>query len=249
MCIRDSSRTMQDLADMGVASCAVVPVGITKYRKGLYKMPVVDQKIANEILERVLPFGEQCLERFGTRLFFCADELFIKAGRPLPEEAYYEGYAQLENGVGTVSYTHLDVYKRQHQNGAGTAFHGEETDGCQSAEHSGNDGGQQSNAQGNAKGVDNGFILKQICIPMQRESGPYHAVFRIIKRKNDQHQDRRIQENINQNIINSGDSESSVHSSTASSSPSPKRFMIPMQISTTIIIIREIALPLSLIHI
>ena len=94
------SRTMQDLADMGVASCAVVPVGITKYRKGLYKMPVVDQKIANEILERVLPFGEQCLERFGTRLFFCADELFIKAGRPLPEEAYYDGYIQLENGVG-----------------------------------------------------------------------------------------------------------------------------------------------------
>ena len=94
------SRTMEDLADMGVASCAVVPVGITKYRKGLYKMPVVDKKIANEILDRVLPFGEQCLEKFGTRLFFCSDEIFIKAERPLPDEEYYEGYIQLENGVG-----------------------------------------------------------------------------------------------------------------------------------------------------
>ena len=94
------SRSMEDLADMGVASCAIVPVGVTKYRKGLYKMPVVDRTIANEILNRVLPFSEQCLERFGTRLFFCSDEIFIKAGRPLPEEEYYEGYVQLENGVG-----------------------------------------------------------------------------------------------------------------------------------------------------
>ncbi len=93
-------RTMSDLAAMNVASCAVVPVGITKYRKGLYHMPVVDKACANAILDRVLPFGERCLKERGTRLFFCADELFIKAERPLPEEAYYEGYVQLENGVG-----------------------------------------------------------------------------------------------------------------------------------------------------
>ena len=41
------SRTMHDLAEMGVASCAIVPVGVTKYRKGLYKMPVVDERTAN----------------------------------------------------------------------------------------------------------------------------------------------------------------------------------------------------------
>ena len=93
-------RSMRDLAEMGVSSCAIVPVGVTKYRKGLYKMPVVDEKIANEILDRVLPFGEQCFRKYGTRIFFCSDELFIKAKRPLPEEDYYEGYMQLENGVG-----------------------------------------------------------------------------------------------------------------------------------------------------
>lgn len=94
------SHTMHDLAEMGVASCAIVPVGITKFRKGLYKMPVVDKRVANDILDRVLPFSEKCLEKFGTRVFFCSDEIFIKAERPLPEEDYYEGYVQLENGVG-----------------------------------------------------------------------------------------------------------------------------------------------------
>lgn len=94
------TRTMHDLAQMGIASCAVVPVGVTKYRRGLYKMPAVDAAAAGAILDRVLPFGEECLHRFGTRLFFCADELFLKAKRPLPDEAYYEGYVQLENGVG-----------------------------------------------------------------------------------------------------------------------------------------------------
>lgn len=83
-----------------MASCAIVPVGVTKYRKGLYKMPVVDERTANDILDRVLPFSEECFARFGTRLFFCSDEIFIKAKRPLPEEEYYEGYVQLENGVG-----------------------------------------------------------------------------------------------------------------------------------------------------
>ena len=45
-------------------------------------------------------FGRENLRRFGTRRFFCADELFLRAGRALPEDDYYEGYRQLENGVG-----------------------------------------------------------------------------------------------------------------------------------------------------
>ncbi len=44
--------------------------------------------------------GLENLRRFGTRRFFCADELFLRAGLDLPQEDYYEGYRQLENGVG-----------------------------------------------------------------------------------------------------------------------------------------------------
>lgn len=93
-------RTIEDLMDIGFASCSVVPVGLTKYRQGLAKIGMVDAQKAGEIIDIVDEYGRLCLERYGTRRFFCADELYIKAGRELPEESYYEDYAQLENGVG-----------------------------------------------------------------------------------------------------------------------------------------------------
>ena len=93
-------RTMQDIMDMGFAGCSVVPVGLTKYRKGLAKLNPVDKETARDIIAIAEEYGQKCLEKFGTRLFFCADELFLKAELPLPEEDYYEGYRQLENGVG-----------------------------------------------------------------------------------------------------------------------------------------------------
>ena len=93
-------RTMSDIMDMGFAGCSVVPVGLTKYRKGLAKLNPVDKETARDIIAIAEEYGQKCLEKFGTRLFFCADELFLKAELPLPEEDYYEGYRQLENGVG-----------------------------------------------------------------------------------------------------------------------------------------------------
>ena len=93
-------RTLTDLMDMGFRSCSLVPVGLTKYRQGLAKLNPVDGKTAGEIIDIAEEYGQKCLEKFCTRKFFCADELFLRAGRPLPEEDYYEGYRQLENGVG-----------------------------------------------------------------------------------------------------------------------------------------------------
>ena len=93
-------RTMQDIMDMGFAGCSVVPVGLTKYRKGLARINPVDKETARDIIAIAEGYGQKCLEQFGTRLFFCADELFLRAELPLPEEDYYEGYRQLENGVG-----------------------------------------------------------------------------------------------------------------------------------------------------
>ena len=93
-------RTLSDLMDMGFHSCSLVPVGLTKYRKGLAKLRPVDGKAAGDIIDIAEEYGRKCLAKFGTRLFFCADELFLRAGRPLPGEDYYEGYGQLENGVG-----------------------------------------------------------------------------------------------------------------------------------------------------
>ncbi|MBE6910158.1 MAG: DUF512 domain-containing protein [Ruminococcaceae bacterium] len=98
-------RTIEDLMDIGFRSCSVVPVGLTKYRKGLAKLPPVDQKTACEIIDTVDEYGAICKEKYGTRMFFCADELYLKAGRPLPDEDYYEEFGQLENGVGMLRST------------------------------------------------------------------------------------------------------------------------------------------------
>ncbi len=93
-------RTMEDMADWGFASCSVVPVGLTRYRQGLAKLRPVDREEANAVIDQVEAFGEVCLAKYGSRKFFCSDELYIRAGRDLPEEDFYEGYVQLENGVG-----------------------------------------------------------------------------------------------------------------------------------------------------
>lgn len=95
-------RTMRDLADMypGVHSVSIVPLGVTKYREGLYPLTPYTQQLAAETIDMVTAFGDECLKRFGTRIFFCGDELYLKAGRELPEEEFYEEYTQLENGVG-----------------------------------------------------------------------------------------------------------------------------------------------------
>lgn len=93
-------RTMEDMAAWGFASCSIVPVGLTKFRQGLSKLRPVEKEEACAVIDRVETFGEKCLEKYGSRMFFCSDELYIRAERQLPDEDFYEGYVQIENGVG-----------------------------------------------------------------------------------------------------------------------------------------------------
>ena len=96
------SRTMSDLAGLypGVNSVSIVPVGLTKHREGLAELRPFDRESAAETIDRVEAFAEECLLRLGSRVFWCSDELYLKAGREVPEDEYYEEYSQLENGVG-----------------------------------------------------------------------------------------------------------------------------------------------------
>jgi putative radical SAM enzyme (TIGR03279 family) len=95
-------RTMRDLAALhpAVKSVSVVPVGLTKYREGLYPLRPFDRELARQTVRQVERRGERCLRELGTRLFYPADELFLKAEHAIPPDDYYEGYPQLENGVG-----------------------------------------------------------------------------------------------------------------------------------------------------
>ena len=97
-------RTMNDLKVLYpfVPSVSVVPVGLTKYRDGLESLIPFDRVSAATVLDQVETFGKSCLKETGSRIFFPADEFYIKADRPLPPDDWYEGYPQLENGVGMV---------------------------------------------------------------------------------------------------------------------------------------------------
>ena len=79
-------RTMHDLAALypKVHSVSIVPVGLTKFREGLYPLTPFTPEHAAETLDLVNAFGDECVEKFGARIFFCADELYLKAGRELP---------------------------------------------------------------------------------------------------------------------------------------------------------------------
>ena len=95
-------RTMRDLSGMypQVKSVSVVPVGLTKFREGLYPLTPFTPELAEKTIDEVTGFGDECIRKYGSRIFFCGDELYLKCGRPIPPDEFYEDYVQLENGVG-----------------------------------------------------------------------------------------------------------------------------------------------------
>ena len=95
-------RTLDDLSALypGVNSVAVVPVGLTKYRQGLDPLQPYTPQGAAAVIDQVEGWARRFQEQLGTRLVWCSDEFYLKAGRPLPDEEGYEEFAQLENGVG-----------------------------------------------------------------------------------------------------------------------------------------------------
>ena len=75
---------------------------MTRYREKLEKIPCVDREMAEHLIQEVEQFQERCLSDFGTRFAFLSDEFYCICGREMPEEEIYEGYPQIENGVGLI---------------------------------------------------------------------------------------------------------------------------------------------------
>ncbi len=98
-------RSMHDLVSFvpALRSVSIVPAGLTKFREKLYPIEPYSKEECVEIIKTVTQFGDECLKAYGSRLFFCADELYVKAELPLPCEEYYEEYSQIENGVGMLT--------------------------------------------------------------------------------------------------------------------------------------------------
>ena len=103
-------RSLDDLTALypSVQSIAAVPLGMTKYREGLEKLTPFDRESARRSVEIIEEYGEMCLNKYGTRLVYAADEFYLKAQLPLPDNDYYEEYAQLDNGVGMCTLLHKE---------------------------------------------------------------------------------------------------------------------------------------------
>ena len=97
-------RTMRDLSSYypAMSSVAIVPAGLTKFRDNLYPLTDFNKEEARRVIELIDSVGELMLAEHGSRMFFAADELYLKAELPIPEVDYYEGYPQIENGVGMI---------------------------------------------------------------------------------------------------------------------------------------------------
>jgi putative radical SAM enzyme (TIGR03279 family) len=106
-------RTIEDLGKLypAMESLSIVPMGMTKYREGLVHVDPFTKKDAVRLLEQIGIWQDKFLEQFGTRFVHASDEWFLMADRDIPEEDYYEGYGQLENGVGMVR-SFLDEWRQ-----------------------------------------------------------------------------------------------------------------------------------------
>ena len=98
-------RSMRDLAGYlpALRTVSCVPVGLTKYRDGLYPLRPYTKEEAAAVVAQVEAFGDEMKARHGTRVFYASDEFYLKAGLPLHDGDFYEDYGQLENGVGMLT--------------------------------------------------------------------------------------------------------------------------------------------------
>ncbi len=96
--------TIEELAEYlpVFRSLSVVPVGITKYREGLYPLDVISRKTAGETIDIVEELQRECFSRSGLHFVHASDEFYLMTGRDIPEADRYDGYPQIENGVGMV---------------------------------------------------------------------------------------------------------------------------------------------------
>lgn len=95
-------RSIEDLSKYlpYMRSVSVVPAGITRFRDGLFPLDLFTREEAGGIIDLIEGYQQEFYEKFGLHFVHASDEWYILAGRDFPEEERYDGYIQLENGVG-----------------------------------------------------------------------------------------------------------------------------------------------------
>lgn len=99
-------KTISDLYELSpfVKNVAVVPIGITKYREGLAKVDIFNKETSKQEILMVKELQKKFIEETGAPFVRLSDEFYLVAGMDMPNEEFYSGYQQLEDGVGIVRY-------------------------------------------------------------------------------------------------------------------------------------------------
>ena len=97
-------RTIRDLSAYlpHMESVSVVPVGLSRFRDGLYPLEPFTPEEAGEVIDRIEAWQKKLYPQYGLHFIHASDEWYMLAGREMPEEDRYDGYLQLENGVGMI---------------------------------------------------------------------------------------------------------------------------------------------------
>ncbi|MBO6214771.1 MAG: DUF512 domain-containing protein, partial [Lachnospiraceae bacterium] len=103
--INDGDVLRQTLSDLyslypHLGSVSVVPVGLTKYRDNLYPLEPFLREDCREVVGIIREFSDRCRKECGEGFVYASDEFYMKGELPLPEGEDYDGYPQIENGVG-----------------------------------------------------------------------------------------------------------------------------------------------------
>lgn len=106
-------RTIRDLTRYipCMESVSVVPVGLSKYRDGLYPLEPITAEDAAKTIDIIEKWQKKVYAEHGIHFIHASDEFYILAGRELPEEERYDGYIQLENGVGMIRLLTTEVHE------------------------------------------------------------------------------------------------------------------------------------------
>ena len=109
---KELERTLEDLSKLENAECiAAVPVGLTRYRDGLAKIEPFNSDTAAQVLDIIDRYGDKCIQKYGQRRIYGADEFYLLSGREIPEADYYGDFLQLENGVGLWSLLRSEAFE------------------------------------------------------------------------------------------------------------------------------------------
>ena len=103
--LNDKEELERSIADLTgylphLKSVSVVPVGLSKYRDGLYPLEPFTKEDAAQVIDTIEAWQKKLYPEYGLHFIHASDEWYLLAGRELPEEERYDGYLQLENGVG-----------------------------------------------------------------------------------------------------------------------------------------------------